>query len=221
MQAQPRQTSSDCMSTLGTSAEKCWGLPRKDHSQPLLEHWDLQAGNPSGNSDTNYSNGSDAFWYSVGPGLVTVHLPTDVVLISFPHHLCPLDPVMGVHMWSTSSCPPSGASGEKPTGQYRRHKRCEFDPWVGKGWTRLKQISMPPYQGQIAPWKDLLRSLLEQSKRYGYDLLVAVRKEKYVCLREIWNFEWEEFGNKLDLAIIEERRGTVEPSSWCLNSFEF
>ena len=110
---------------------------------------------------------------------------------------------------------------KKPTGQYRRHKRREFDPWVGNSWTWLKQISMPPYQGQIAPWKGLLLSLLEQSKRYGYDVSVAVRKEKYVCLREIWNFEGEEFGNKLDLAIIEERRGTVEPSSWCLNSFEF
>ena len=41
---------------------------------------------------------------------------------------------------------------------------------------------------------------------------MAVRKEKYVRLREIWNFEWAEFGNKLDLAIIEDRRGTVEPS---------
>ena len=142
MQTQPRQTSSDCMSTLGTWAEKCWGFPRKDHSQPLSEHWDLKAGNPSGNSDTSYSNGSDAIWYSVGPGLVTVHLPTDVALISLPNHLCPPDPVMGVHVWLSSSCSPSGFSGKEPTGQYRRHKRCQFDPWVGKiPWRRVWQLT--------------------------------------------------------------------------------
>ena len=27
---------------------------------------------------------------------------------------------------------PGGASGEKPARQCRRHKRHEFDPWVGK-----------------------------------------------------------------------------------------
>ena len=27
---------------------------------------------------------------------------------------------------------PGGASGKEPTCQYRRHKRREFDPWVGK-----------------------------------------------------------------------------------------
>ena len=27
---------------------------------------------------------------------------------------------------------PSGASGKEPTCQYRRHKRCRFDPWVVK-----------------------------------------------------------------------------------------
>ena len=101
-----------------------------------------KTGNPRGNSDTSYSNGSDAIWYSVGPGLVTVHLPTDVALISFPNYLCPPDPVMGVHMWSSSSCPPSGVSGKEPTDQYRRHKRHQFDPWVGKiPWRRVWQLT--------------------------------------------------------------------------------
>ena len=27
---------------------------------------------------------------------------------------------------------PGGASGKEPTCQYRRHKRCGFDPWVRK-----------------------------------------------------------------------------------------
>ena len=32
---------------------------------------------------------------------------------------------------------PGGASGKKPACPYRRHKRCEFIPWVGKiPWKR-------------------------------------------------------------------------------------
>ena len=67
---------------------------------------------------------------------------------------------------------PGGASGKEPTCQFRRHKRCEFDPWVGKipwrrkwqptpvllpgeshgqrsrvikSWTQLKRLSMITY----------------------------------------------------------------------------
>ena len=35
---------------------------------------------------------------------------------------------------------PSGASGKEPTCQFRRHKRCGFDPWVKKiPWRRAWQ----------------------------------------------------------------------------------
>ena len=35
-----------------------------------------------------------------------------------------------------------GTSGKEPTCQYRRHKRCGFDPWVGKiPWGRAWQPS--------------------------------------------------------------------------------
>ena len=35
---------------------------------------------------------------------------------------------------------PGGASGEEPTCQHRTHKRCQFDPWVGKiPWRRARQ----------------------------------------------------------------------------------
>jgi len=35
---------------------------------------------------------------------------------------------------------PGGASGKKPTYQYRRCKRCGFDPWVEKTpWRRAWQ----------------------------------------------------------------------------------
>ena len=35
---------------------------------------------------------------------------------------------------------PGGARGKEPASQYRRHKRCEFDPWVGKiPWRRVWQ----------------------------------------------------------------------------------
>ena len=35
---------------------------------------------------------------------------------------------------------PGGASGKEPTCQCRKHKRCRFDPWVGKiPWRRASQ----------------------------------------------------------------------------------
>ena len=35
---------------------------------------------------------------------------------------------------------PGGTSGKEPTCQCRRHKRCGFDPWVGKiPWRRERQ----------------------------------------------------------------------------------
>ena len=35
---------------------------------------------------------------------------------------------------------PGGARGKEPTYQSRRHKRCGFDPWVGKiSWRRAGQ----------------------------------------------------------------------------------
>ena len=48
---------------------------------------------------------------------------------------------------------PGGTSGQEPACQCRRHKRCRFDPWVGRiPWKRAQQP--PPvflsgeYQGQ-------------------------------------------------------------------------
>ena len=36
---------------------------------------------------------------------------------------------------------PGGVSGKEPIGQCRRHKRCGFDPWVGKiPWRRAWQL---------------------------------------------------------------------------------
>ena len=34
---------------------------------------------------------------------------------------------------------PGGASGKESACQYRRHKKCRFDPWVGKIWKRVLQ----------------------------------------------------------------------------------
>ena len=38
---------------------------------------------------------------------------------------------------------PGGASGKEPSCQYRRLKRCGFDPWVGKiPWRRAWQATL-------------------------------------------------------------------------------
>ena len=37
---------------------------------------------------------------------------------------------------------PGGASGKEPACQCRRHKRCRFNPWVGKiPWRRARQLT--------------------------------------------------------------------------------
>ena len=57
---------------------------------------------------------------------------------------------------------PGGASGKEPTCHFRRHKRYEFDPWVGKiPWRRTWQptpVFLPgEFHGQrnlagYSPW---------------------------------------------------------------------
>ena len=57
---------------------------------------------------------------------------------------------------------PGGASGKESAWQYRRHKTCGFDPWVGKiPWRRkwqLTQVFLPgKFHGQrslagYSPW---------------------------------------------------------------------
>ena len=48
---------------------------------------------------------------------------------------------------------PGGASGKECACQYRRHKRCEVDPWIGKiPWSRAWQpisVFMP-----VSSWTD-------------------------------------------------------------------
>ena len=37
---------------------------------------------------------------------------------------------------------PGGASGKEPACQWRRHKKCGFDPWIGKiPWRRAWQLT--------------------------------------------------------------------------------
>ena len=47
---------------------------------------------------------------------------------------------------------PGGASGKEPACQCRRHKRCRFDPWVGKiPWRRAWQAT-PVFLPGKSPW---------------------------------------------------------------------
>ena len=46
----------------------------------------------------------------------------------------PVSPFHKMKIWEHSSSIgfPGGTSGKEPACQSRRHKRCGFDPWVGK-----------------------------------------------------------------------------------------
>ena len=60
---------------------------------------------------------------------------------------------------------PGGASDKEPTCQCRRHKRCGFDPWVGKiPWRRTHssnplQYSWPENSMDIGAWWRLVHSV--------------------------------------------------------------
>jgi len=44
---------------------------------------------------------------------------------------------------------PGGAIGKEPSCQNRRHKRCRFNPWVGKSpWRRTQQPTPVSWPGE-------------------------------------------------------------------------
>ena len=52
---------------------------------------------------------------------------------------------------------PGGASGEEPACQCRRHKRCRFNPWVGKiPWRRARQSTLAFLPGESRGQRSLV-----------------------------------------------------------------
>ena len=86
---------------------------------------------------------------------------------------------------------PGGASGKEPACQCRRHKRCGFDPWVGKiSWRRAWQ----PHSSILAwriPWTEEPGGLQSiWSQRVGQDRsdLAATAAAAGGCLTEVMPF---------------------------------
>jgi len=49
---------------------------------------------------------------------------------------------------------PGGINGKEPICQCRRHKRCGFNPWVGKiPWRRKWQRELPGQFPAILAWR--------------------------------------------------------------------
>ena len=92
-------------------------------------------------------------------------------------------------------CFPGGASVKEPTCQCRRHKRCEFDPWVRKiPWRRAWQptpVFLPGgSHGQGAWWATVHRvTELDMTERLSRHT-VSIGKQHRCHLRtEIWRKE--------------------------------
>ena len=57
-------------------------------------------------------------------------------------------------MWNIFNECPGGTSGKEPSCQCRKHKRCGFDPWVGKvPWRRTWQPTLEFLPGKY-PWPE-------------------------------------------------------------------
>ena len=51
--------------------------------------------------------------------------------------------------FSQLNCFPGGPSGKEPACQCRGHKRCRFDPWLGKiPWRRAQQTNIVFLSGE-------------------------------------------------------------------------
>ena len=58
---------------------------------------------------------------------------------------------------------PVGTSGKEPSSQCRRHKRCEFDPWLGKiPWRRQGMATHSRILARRIPWTEELGGLWAQ-----------------------------------------------------------
>ena len=69
-------------------------------------------------------------------------------------------------MWGFSD----GTSGKEFTCQRRRHKRCGFDPWVGKIPWRRKWQPTPGILSWEIPWTEEPGGLQSiELQRVGYD----------------------------------------------------
>ena len=61
---------------------------------------------------------------------------------------------------------PGGASGKEPTCQCSRHRRCGFDPWVGKiPWRRRIRQPIPIFLPGESPWTEEPGKLQPQGRK--------------------------------------------------------
>ena len=80
-----------------------------------------------------------------------------------------------------------GTSGKEPACQYRRHKRCIFDPWAGKiPWRRAWQPTSVFLPAKL-PWTEepgVLQSIVLQSRTELKRLSThALSDDKSICLQ--------------------------------------
>ena len=90
---------------------------------------------------------------------------------------------------------PDGTSGKEPTRQCRRHKRCRFDPWVGKiPWRRAGQRT-PFLPGESHRGAGRLQSIGSQRVRYNWSDLAlkhrVKRNSKFFCYSQTV-FSWRQ-----------------------------
>ena len=78
---------------------------------------------------------------------------------------------------------PGGASGREPTCQCRRHKRCGFDPWVGKiPWRRAWQPT-PVVLPEESPWTEESGELQSRaSHSVGHDCRDWAHMRTRLCM---------------------------------------
>ena len=91
------------------------------------------------------------------------------------------------------------ASGKELTCQCRRHKRCGFDPWVGKiPWRRKWQPTPVFFPGKLTPWTEEpggLQSMGSQRVRHDWSDFVRMFYQHNLLIS--LTIEWDSQGNRI------------------------
>ena len=83
---------------------------------------------------------------------------------------------------------PGGTSGKEPTWQSRRHKRHEFDPWVGKiPWRRAWQPTPVFLSGESRWTKEpgVLQSIVSHRARHNWSNVAHMNSSFLGCNYEL------------------------------------
>ena len=93
----------------------------------------------------------------------------------------------GQGSWGAHKGFPGGANGKEPTCHCRKHKRCRFDPWVGKiPWRKAWQPTLVFLPDRGAWWAIIHRVAKSQTQLHVSELGRGSTLHQPILLKRCW-----------------------------------